>query len=105
MINVPYTLATAGGSKYLDPAALGTTTAQPWGQLAGMKTQGFDAATGGKWIMPGIYGQERNTGVITDNLLGYGLPQFASDAFFQSDWQSKGDLSKALLEFHTDKGD
>jgi len=85
MLNVPYAL----------------------GQLAGMKTPGFDRATalGGKWIMPGIYGQERDTGMTTENLLGYGLPQWASDEFFASDWQSKGDLADALLEFHKDKGD
>ena len=85
--NIPYQLASAGGSEYLDPTALGTTTTQPWGQLAGMKTTGFDRATdlGGKWVMPGIYGwgedrgDQNATRYRTENLLGYGLPQFLTD--------------------------
>ena len=87
MLNVAYTLptnVTTPGSSYLDPAALGTTTAQPWGQLAGMKTEGFPTTYGGKWVLPGIYGQERDTGMTTSNLLGYGLPQFLADEYFNT---------------------
>ena len=114
---VPYTLPSAygksystGGSEYLDPTALGTTTAQPWGQLAGMRTTGFDRATdlGGKWVMPGIYGHSVERGDIrtpTTNLLGYGLPQFASDEFWESDWQSETDLARALSDFNIHAGE
>jgi len=82
MLDVPYALASAGGSEYLDPAALGTTTAQPWGQPAGMRTAGFPTGYGGKWVMPGIYGQERDTGMTTSNLLGYGLPAFLEEQYY-----------------------
>ena len=54
-----------------------------WGQPAGMRTAGFDRATdlGGKWVMPGIYGYGEERGgagdrYATENLLGYGLPEF-----------------------------
>ena len=88
---VPYTLPTkygsawsTGGSEFLDPTKLGTTLDQMWGQPSGMRTTGFDRATdlGGKWVMPGIYGYGEERGgdagdrYSTENLLGYGLPEF-----------------------------
>jgi hypothetical protein len=90
--NVPYQLAGAGGSEYLDPTKLGTTLEQPWGQPSGFRTTGFDRATdlGGKWVMPGIYGygedrgDQSGTRYSTENLLGYGLPQFLADEYFNT---------------------
>jgi hypothetical protein len=85
---VPYTLPTSygsawstGGSEFLDPTALGTSQTQKWGQPAGMRTAGFPTGYGGKWIMPGIYGQDTgfDAADFTTNLLGYGLPTFLAD--------------------------
>ena len=91
---VAYTLPTSygksystGGSETLAPYISGTTSTQPWAQLAGMKSAGFPTDYGGKWVLPGIYGHEVEQGDIrtpTTNLLGYGLPRFLTDAMIEN---------------------
>ena len=62
-------------------AALGATSDQPWIQPAGMKSAGFPTTYGGKWILPAIWGTQSGPDAgFTDNLLGYGMPEFLADA-------------------------
>jgi len=90
---VPYTLPTSygksystGGSSYLNPTTLGTTATQNWGRPGAMATPSFEGY-GGKWVMPGIYGTQgghEGQGNFTENLLGYGLPRFLTNPYFNT---------------------
>ena len=112
---VAYTLPTSygksystGGSESLAPYLSGTTPAQNWAQLAGMKSAGFPTTYGGKWVLPGIYGhsvEQDDIRTPTTNLLGYGLPQFLTDAMLDEtggdpsgiNWGSMPSNSKEMM--------